>query len=62
MSRAVRKRKTQQELERATLEELDAEIAYLKHRAAIAGRSVVAKAFRKEIVAAARVRDRRFGR
>ena len=60
MSRAVHRPKTREELERFSLEELNAEIAYLEMRAKHAA-GVVLKAFRKQLGAATRVRDRRFG-
>jgi len=60
MSRAVHRPKTREELEQFSLEQLDAEIAYLEMRAKHAG-GVVLKAFRKQLATVNRVRDRRFG-
>jgi hypothetical protein len=52
---------TDAELSRMSLDELNSHLSYLHARVAIAGRSQVAKIFRKEIAAVQHVRERRFG-
>jgi len=44
-----------------SLDEMNSHLSYLHARVAIAGRSQVAKAFRKEIAAVQHVREKRFG-
>ena len=60
MSRAARKPKTRAELQSMSLEQLNAELKYLRMRLRYAG-SVLEKAFRKEIAAVENARLRRFG-
>jgi hypothetical protein len=45
-----------------TVDELNAHLKYLEFRASIAGTAPVAKAFRKEIATAQRIRRARFGK
>lgn len=60
MSRAARRPKTRQELERMSVGELNAQISYLKMRlTVVSGRGPVAKAFRKEIAAVEREKNAR---
>ena len=61
MSRAARKPKTKDELQAMSLEQLDAELRYLRTRRRECAPSVVAKLFGKEIAAIEAVRLRRFG-
>ena len=61
MSRAARLPQTDAELQRMSLDEMNAHLSYLRARESAAGGSRVTKAFRKEIAAVQRVRQRRFG-
>jgi len=60
MSRATRKPKTIEQLDSMSLQEINAELTYLKFRVKIAGNSPVGKAFRKEIDRVERVQQARF--
>jgi hypothetical protein len=61
MSRAAESRKTKSQLRELSLDELTAEIRYLKQREAIAGTSIARKLCRKFREVAERVRDEKFG-
>jgi hypothetical protein len=60
MSRAARKPKTKDELEAMSLEQLNAELKYLRDRQHEVGGGALAKAFGKEIASAEIARERRF--
>ena len=61
MSRAARKPKSRKEIDEMTLEQLNAELKYLRIRVKVAGTSALAKLFQKEIAAILKVRERNFG-
>ena len=61
MSRAVRKPKTKAELQSMSLEQLNAELKYLRMREHASAPFVSAELFRKEISLVERIRMQRFG-
>jgi hypothetical protein len=61
MSRAARKPKTKIELEAMSLDQLNAELKYLRVREQGAGASSVGKLFAKEIAAVEAARLKQFG-
>ena len=61
MSRAARKPKTKTELEAMSLEQLNAELKYLRVRTHSTGASSAAKLFAKEIADVEAARLKRFG-
>ena len=60
MSRAAEPPKTKSQLRELSLDQLNAEIHYLKQREEIAGASIVGKLFRKQREVAERVRKEKF--